>query len=403
MALDLGKTAIQIERMTDDLRAQQSGKLQRLDHALEVVDGFDTEAYEDQRARSAQTLAWPSVPIVSEPPSARHSSPELPDDFCVVAVDGSHIDVDRHIPARCFLINIGTCVLTYGSQPDAVLTSEPHLYAHEDELVIQDQNAKHRQQYIQGGVLGAKRAVEEIRGLVDAVRKLPPDLPTLALMDGALVMFIDRGYQDFVIEELMEVGFVAALNDLRSLAEKRPLAVAAYVSLPGYAEFMGAVRVSACPYEISDCAVHCGQLPVGSRPCDDAAEGILDREVFSRLLDKGQRSAVFDSTSSLVVNYYDSHGISFFYINSGEEIGRVEIPSWIAQDEAMLSLTHALVLDQCRRGPGYPISLMEAHEQAVVTTSDRRYFVDLVEESLQDNRMAVFTSEKNRSKRLRWL
>jgi hypothetical protein len=46
---------------------------------------------------------------------------------------------------------------------------------------------------------------------------------------------------------------------------------------------------------------------------------------------------------------------------------------------------------------------MEAHEQAVVTTSDRRYFVDLVEESLQDNRMAVFTSEKNRSKRLRWL
>ena len=56
MALDLGKTALQIERMTDDLRAQQSGKLQRLDHALEVVDGFDTEAYEDQRARSAQTV-----------------------------------------------------------------------------------------------------------------------------------------------------------------------------------------------------------------------------------------------------------------------------------------------------------------------------------------------------------
>ena len=404
MALDLGKTVLQIERMTDDLRAQQSGKLQRLDRALEVVNDFDTDAYEEKRARSAQTLAWPAAPVVSEPPSTRHSAPaSLPDDFRVVAVDGSHIDVDRHIPARCFLINIGACILTYGSQPDAILTSEPHLYAQDDELVIRDQCAKRRQQYIQGGVLGAKRAVEEIRGLVDAVRSLPSDTPTLALMDGTLVMFLDRGLQDFVVDELLKNGFVAALDELRSLAQERPLAVASYVSLPGASEFMGAVRVSACPYKVSDCAVHCGHLPPGGRPCDDAAEGILDREVFSKLLERGQRTAVFHSTSSLVANYYEGHGISFFYINSGEEIGRVEVPSWIAQDEAMLGLTHALVLDQCRRGPGYPVSLMEAHEQAVVTTSDRRYFVELVEDSLQDNRMAVFTSEKNRSKRLRWL
>lgn len=403
MALDLGKTALQIERMTDGLRAQQSGKLQRLDNASKVVDDFNIKDYEEKRARSVQTFGWPAAPIVTEPPSTRHSAPAMPDDFCVVAVDGSHIDVDRHIPARCFLINIGTCILTYGSQSDAILTSEPHLYAQDDELVISDQNAKHRQQYIQGGVLGAKRAVEEIRGLVDAIRNLPPDLPTLALMDGTLIMFLDRGIQPFVVDELLKAGFVAALDELRSLAAERPLSVASYVSLPGYAEFMSAVRVSACPYEVSDCNAHCGQLPSGTRPCDESAEGILDREIFSGLLEKGQRTAVFDSTSSLVANYYDSHGISFFYINSGEEIGRVEIPSWVAQDEAMLGLTHALVLDQCRRGPGYPVSLMEAHEQAVVSTSDRRYFVELVEDSLQDNRMAVFTSEKNRSKRLRWL
>ncbi|MDP6453232.1 MAG: DNA double-strand break repair nuclease NurA [SAR202 cluster bacterium] len=405
MALDLGKTAHQIETMTDDLRAQQSGKLQRLDNALEVVANFNTNTYEEQRSRSAQTLApaWRSAPVVNAPPSVRLSAPALPDDFCVVAVDGSHIDVDRHIPARCFLINIGTCVLTYGSQPDAVLTSEPRLYAQNDELVIQDPNAKHQQQYIQGGTLGAKRAVEEIRGLVDAVRKLPADLPTLAMMDGTLIMFIDRGIQEFVVDELVKDGFVAALDELRSLAEERPLAVAAYVSLPAYAEFMRAVRVSTCPHEISDCGVYCGQLPSGSRPCDDSAEGILDREVFARLLDQGQRTAVFNSNDSLVNQSYGDHGISFFYVNSGEEIGRVEIPSWIAQDEAMLGLTHSLVLDQCRRGPGYPVSLMEAHEQAVVTTSDRRYFVELVEDSLQDSHMAVFTSEKNRSKRLRWL
>ena len=403
MGLDLGKTALQIERMTDDLRAQQSGKLQRLDRALEVIDTFDTEAYEDKRVRTDQKLAWPTAPTVAEPPSRRYSAPIVPDDFCVVAVDGSHIDVDRHMPARCFLINIGTCILTYGSNSDAILTSVPYLYAQDNELVIQDPKAKHKQQYIQGGVLGAKRAVEEIRGLVDAIRSLPSDLPTLALMDGALVMFLDRGLQDYVVDELLKDGFVAALDELKTLAAERTLAVAAYVSLPGYAEFMSAVRVSACPYEVSDCDVYCGQIPSGSRPCDEAAEGVLDRDVFAKLLGRGERTAVFDSNDRMVAQNYDDHGISFFYINSGEEIGRVEIPSWIAQDESMLTLTHALVLDQCRRGPGYPVSLVEAHEQAVVTTSDRRYFVEFVEDSLQENHMAVFTSEKNRSKRLRWL
>ena len=94
---------------------------------------------------------------------------------------------------------------------------------------------------------------------------------------------------------------------------------------------------------------------------------------------------------------------AFFYLNVGQEMARVEIPSWVAEDETLLGLAHSLILDQCRRGPGYPIALMESHEQAVITTSDRRYFAELVEDSLQDRRMPVYTSEKNRSKRLRWL
>ena len=90
-------------------------------------------------------------------------------------------------------------------------------------------------------------------------------------------------------------------------------------------------------------------------------------------------------------------------MNSGEEIGRVEVPSWVAGDEALLGLTHSLVVDQCRRGPGYPVALMEAHEQAVVTGSERRSFTQLVDEALDSERLPVYTSEKSRSKRLRWI
>ena len=133
----------------------------------------------------------------------------------MAAVDGSHIDVDRHLPVKCCLINIGSCVLTYGSTPNAVLMNSPRLYASDEELRISSRSAPYQEQAVQGATLGVLRAVEEIRGLVDAVRELPPDLPTLALMDGTLIMFLGRGTPDFVVEELVQRGFVRALDELR--------------------------------------------------------------------------------------------------------------------------------------------------------------------------------------------
>ena len=132
MSLDLAKTAAQIESMADDMRSRRSDLEQRLARARYQVESFDTAEYEAKRARSSDKLNW-TPPRVDEAPSARFDPPDIPDDFCVAAVDGSHIDVDRHLPARCCLVNIGSCVLTYGSAPGAVLSSHPTLYASDDE------------------------------------------------------------------------------------------------------------------------------------------------------------------------------------------------------------------------------------------------------------------------------
>ena len=165
---------------------------------------------------------------------------------------------------------------------------------------------------------------------------------------------------------------------------------------------MNALRVKVCPYEVADCSAKCGLTAPGQRPCDEAAEGLMDRNLFGETLESGHRSGLFGSSSHLVASYYREHGLKFFYVNTGEEIGRMEVPSWVAGDEAKLGLAHSLIVDQCRRGLGYPVALTEAHEQAVVTTADRRNFAQLVEEALYDQRMPVYTSEKSRSKRLRW-
>ena len=404
MSLDLTQTAVQIDRMAQELRSRDAGRRSRIERAVETLLRFDAEEYAEKLLSSRQTLAW-NLPGVPEVPAARHAAPPAPDDYCVVATDGSHIDVDRHLPARCFLINIGVSVLTYGSSSDARLFNEPRLYASEDDLVIRDRQSPQREQVVEGAVLGARRTVEEIAALVTAARDLPEDIPALALMDGSLIMYnlLGFGNRQFELRELIEEGFVAALEKLRRLAGQRRLAVASYISLPRGADVVNALRLRTCPFDVAECERHCGQLRPGRRPCDEGAWGIYDRELFSETLAPGERSAVFVSSSSLVTDYYQGHDVHFFYLHAGEEIGRVEIPSWVAEDEALLGLTHALILDQCRRGPGYPIALMEAHEQAVVTGPDRRFFVEQVENTLSGQRLPVYSSEKSRSKRLRWL
>jgi NurA-like 5'-3' nuclease len=101
--------------------------------------------------------------------------------------------------------------------------------------------------------------------------------------------------------------------------------------------------------------------------------------------------------------YYGENRVSFFYINVGEEIGRVEIPQWVAMDNDKVNMVQTLILDQCIRGSGYPASLMEAHEQAVISTADRTFFLNILEESLESNGISFNTSQKDRTKRLRWL
>ena len=111
--LDFVDTAAQIEGMADELRSRREVREHRLRNALDVMRDFPLEAYEERRRRG--DFGW-DAPEVKEPPAAVHGLPEAPYDHAVAAVDGSHIDVDRHLAARCFLINTGSVALTYGSR-----------------------------------------------------------------------------------------------------------------------------------------------------------------------------------------------------------------------------------------------------------------------------------------------
>jgi hypothetical protein len=190
------------------------------------------------------------------------------------------------------------------------------------------------------------------------------------------------------------------LDAMQKLNADRQLSLASYISFPRSTDVVNVLRVAVCPNSIPDCDTYCP--PGKERDCDGLA-GVRDRDLFMELLADGERSALFISPSKVVKEHYGDHRIYFFYLKSGDEIARVEIPQWVAENEGLLNLTHALTYDQCQRGGGYPVALSESHEQAVVSGADREYFWELVESSMIEGHLPDPVSAKSFSKRTRWV
>ena len=401
MPLDLNKVAPQIGAMTARLKASSEERQKCLQLALDLVhnDAIDLNFLKKKIADSRGKITWLVAGLV-DGLEQHYKAPSALSDFTIVATDGSHIEVDRHRSTRCYLINIGSVILHYGSFPSAALYSSPSLYSREQELVIAPTGSRGRDQPIEGTLLGIKRSVDECRQLAKLTLELPAGSTSLALIDGSLILWGLEAYPDFVTESLLHKGFLSYLNDMRKLSNGKRVALASYISFPHSTDVVNALRVSLCPHDYPDCDHYC---PINKeRDCDGVA-GIQDRELFSNLLSPGERSALFISQSSIVQKHYGVHQVYFFYLRVDDEIARVEIPRWVATDENLLSLVHSLVLDQCQRGQGYPVALSEAHEQAVITTADKETFWQLVESSLVEEHLPSLSSAKSRSKRTRWV
>ncbi len=338
-------------------------------------------------AKTSWLLAWPEGSL-----SQTYPASEPPPEFSVVATDGSFIRPDRHIPARFVVINIGWVVITYGPSPAAYLDSAAHFYFREELRIPHP----YRDLYLEGEFLGAKRTLLELEGLVEAAAQAKE--PMVGLQDGSLILWglpTTDDPDDISVRGYFFDPFLGAFQRMR----EKGIPVGSYLSLPQSKDVVNSLRVEICEDDPVNCD-KCSYVARRQKPiCNDLA-GVMDRQLFG-FLKPGERSALFRSSSKILRVGYGEHGVYFFYLNAGQEIARVEVPEWVAKDEKGLALLHALLYDQCRRGRGYPSALQEAHEQAVITTSDRRVVDSLVEEALAKEGVAFFRSGKAASKRQR--
>ena len=134
MALDLGLTTYQLLSALDGLAPNIQSRSRRLDDA---VDRALTVSSDEAAFRTAAVGRRPYIAARTGPEGLLGSRPppQGPQDWTALSVDGSHIDVDRHLPLR-HLINLGGCAITYGQNHGCQLFSEPTLAVDDADLYL---------------------------------------------------------------------------------------------------------------------------------------------------------------------------------------------------------------------------------------------------------------------------
>jgi len=390
LPLELGPISQQVDRMAASFVAEERRDLLRqARELLRTVDAKELRAkVRDRRERFPWLVAIPVHTL-----SQTFSPPLPPTDFSVIASDGSSIPPDRHSSLRYYVINTGHAVLTYGSHPNADLSSEGRLCFEDDDLYV---SPGQKNIPIEGERLGVKMQIAELQAALKAVQTATDSM--VVLRDGSLILWQLQNEGDGVKREFLG-QFQKYLDRFRAGS----VPVIGYISFTGSHDVANVLRVSLCQDDPSDCE-RCS-LSGEQRALCNFLSTALDRQLFEGLLQEGRRSDVFESTSAILdEKEYESHRIQFLYLNVGGEVVRIEAPQWVMRGEKMLNLVHALVYDQCQRSPDYPPyppALQEAHEQAVITTGERRLVEELVERALAERGIVYARSAKDRSKRRR--
>jgi hypothetical protein len=395
MPLDLSHIAPDIEKLSATVTSAKYQ--QRIELAQRLLFSINPNQLREklaQRKAGKERIPW----LVADPISTlgnATAAPPLPADFVVASADGSNVAPDRHSPAQFYVINTGRVVLGYGARPFATLTTQAALYYEEADLYFVASDATTQQTIpIEGALLGAKMATAELRALWEMASAQTK--PVVALSDGTLILWTIQG-QPKEARDKFVWDYVRLLREF----QRAGIPIASYISKPASHDVVNSLRSFVCEGNPIHCG-HCECAPLHQQQSADLIP-VYDYQAFD-FLEAGERSDIFESSSQILEGYGKEQRIQFFYLNVGGEIARIEAPQWVMGDETLLNLVHAVVYDQCQRSgayPPYPPVLQEAHEQAVINTSDRRLIEQLVEEALQRQGIVYVRGAKDRSKRVR--
>jgi hypothetical protein len=262
-----------------------------------------------------------------------------------------------------YVINVGSIVFRHGSGQAPEAATDPRLFYAESQVYPDGRP-------VSSDLVSAERDLAEMRALVTLSLAEPVKGPVrLALADGSLLIWLQRaaipdGQQARILSD-----YLASLDRLRA----GDVAVAGFVSRPQSAEVVALLYLAHLEPE--------ERLAVGGL-ADTGYRGLTDRALFGDLKDS-ERSALFARGTAANRDFRDrGHGIYFFYLNTGNDLARVEVPEWVAGRVERLDMVHAAVYDQCRVNNGYPYVLTRADEQAVILGEEREILQEMIVQAM---------------------
>lgn len=391
--LDLQKLIPQIVALAEATPEDQDVQTKILSLAQTSFEeaASNSQQLESVLKENASTTFWP-VAIPLEPFGQQQVIEPLDDSHSVVACDGSQIMPTQHEVHSCYLLNIGAAVLHYSDNSRAMLASFPQLFHSTEDLYPL---IGKRRIHIDESLVSFERGLREMQKAREfAEQEMEMGNRVLALIDGSLIPFnIDRNPDAFQKELLERFGVeLDAFNAAQ-------IPVLGYISHSRSSDIVNILRVWRCPYPESRCQLNCGSVNEEEFPCSEIWP-LSDRQLLATKLDKNARSNVFLSGARWSTALAQRNQICFAYLHCGQEAARVELPYWLFEDKDLLNFAFSSLLVQVDKGQGYPISLSEAHNLAVIRQADRLQFFQLLTQQLVRGKQSrVGVSPKESKKR----
>ena len=408
MTLELNQITGPVRAMAVTLERQM---LEREERLKELTELLHRHAQPDDlllaKVEAAKRAGWiGAAPREGEPLDVAVPALPLLPNTVIIAADGSQIHPDRHASAMYYIVNVGSIVFCADSGEAPETHSVSHL-GYDSDSGEKDRDGDESdldqldtdEQPLTAARVDDQRDLAEVKALAihgeEERLRAGGDLavPIVALADGTLLLLRSLYEQTGPKQEKLVEAHAAELHRL----QKARVAAASYIDRPGSALVMRLLRLAESE-KPPDQLQRREDIPMPTR--NDST----DRSLF-RFLRPGERSALFYNTSR-INDQYEGAGqrIAFFYMNVGGagtgEIGRVEVPHWLADAPSLLGWVQAALYDQAQVTGGYPYVLARAHELAVITWEEKAEVERIVQTAMATHGLNWTPSMKAYNKQL---
>ncbi|OQY87679.1 MAG: hypothetical protein B6D38_11630 [Anaerolineae bacterium UTCFX1] len=288
----------------------------------------------------------------------------VPVSSTLIAADGSQINPDRHAALQYYAINVGAIAMQVGSgnTPEVFTDTKLHMLDEFEDTFFSDSQ------------VALQRDVAERKKLLEVAKNF--SVPIIALTEGQLELW---GAVDSDNSRDFEKSLQDYLDALKEM-ENQQVITSGYVDKPGANWVVRLLEIATIPQnELINLKKHRPFL------------GVTDLWLFSKILGKHARSAVFKLQARSSEKYKDSLSIHFFYLNVGDEkkpkIARVDIPLWVAKNQDALNNLHCVLIEQAKimGNEPFPYLLHRAHEIAVVTHKEKEEIDQMLAIEIRNN------------------